>query len=207
MKNSKHFYERLNFNIDLFKPVIKYENHLFKIGVQDEIVKRDCVKLKSDTVIILKGKAPLGQPCPSIDVPIIVIFYYNEMLRWYNEYKLKNLMFVTLTVPPSTKIVVHKKKIEYGCVKNIEQLRYLRNKIYEFWRTAEIDKYIIVFEITKLGVIHAHMLYVEPDDYSEGYKDLAHIMGYNTYKKQTVNVVESKAFDEGIIDYLCKIEN
>jgi len=215
MENSKHSYERLNWNIKLYSPIIKYENQLLSVG-DSEVDICDCIELSKESTIILKGKASLGQPCPKNPkflnceiIDNIVIMVRLKMLNWFNKFKEENnkIIFTSLTVPPTTIITVHNKKIQYGLSKIDDQIRFLRSKVSLYFASADILNYILVFERTATGMIHAHFLTIDNNEYNEGYKDLAHIMGYKTYKMCNINIVEKVSYDIDIIDYLCKIQN
>lgn len=209
MKDSKHSYERLNWTVALQRPIIKYESHLFTIGDED-MKPCDVMEVIKDSTIIVKGVAELGRLRLSEDTEKHYLkMYHNEMLKWFEKYNTfeNKILFTTLTVPPNETLKVHKKNQQYGCVKHPEQIRYLRTKIYDFFKCCDINKYIIVYEVTRNLIIHAHIVYVQNEEITEGYKDLAHIMGYNTFKKIQINIVEKYVNDVGVINYLCKLES
>ena len=140
-------------------------------------------------------------------IPEDVMFNYHRFLIWNEKVKSDNIKFISLTVPPNTKLVVHNKTKEFGNSKQSQQLSYLRNKIREWIRLCNIKDYIIVFEQTKSCLIHSHILYIPPDNFEETYKDLADVMNYNTYKKMSINIVEEDVTDiDRLLCYMCKIK-
>lgn len=206
-KDSKHSYERLNFTNTLYRPVVKFalEDLYGEDIILDDSkkVNSDCNLLKEDSEIIISGRSKPWSTTPPCNDKLLR-YYYAKMNKWYKKYSINDIRFITLTCPPTQIIKIHNKNKQYGTCKIDDQLRYLRNKIYEYLNCCKITKYIIVFEVTKKMIIHSHMLVIDEGS-CESYKDLAHIMGYDTYKKMTVNIVE-KACDENIIKYLLKIE-
>lgn len=210
-KDSKHSYERLDYSKTLYRPIVKFAlQDVYLVNDLEDSLKEqsECIVLKEDSEMSLSGRSSSWSTTPEyMDMTNrenVLKYYYEKMNSWYTTYNKLDIRFITLTVPPTQNITVHKKKRQYGTCKIDDQLRYLRNKIYEYFKSCKIEKYVLVFEVTKKMIIHAHMLVCD-EQITESYKDLSMIMGYDTYKKMTVNIVE-KECDINIIEYLLKIE-
>lgn len=210
--NHPKVYERLNWENNSNIPIVI--NKRIKTYDEDEKESSDCNSEDSNSSFnygVVHNLGELRQICAD-DIPEDVIFQYHRFLLWNNQinhyYDEPDLKFISLTVPPNTKITVHKKTTEYGNSKCVNQLSYLRNKIREWIKLCNINSYIIVFERFKSQIIHAHILYIPPLTLEEGYKDLSEIMGYNTYKKMTINIVEEDVTEiNKLLLYLCKLKS
>jgi hypothetical protein len=227
--NSEHSYERLLWNADIiYKPFVKFHEEAEVNNIEEEKKSCDSMKVIPDSEIIIEGHSSnlSTMPAKSIrqltrkeerekesNIPLtrchtIVLLYHKLMTDWYNYYSLKykkEARFTTLTVPPEQKTTLHNKKVIYGSMKIKEQIKYLRNKITEFFIKLKIEEYMIIYELTRNGQIHAHFVFFDIEEYPESYKDLAFIMGYETYKKIKINIVEKECTGSSICYYLCKL--
>lgn len=208
--NHAKVYERLDWNNNTYVPnvinTIPLERH-----EDEEKESSDSSSEDSTLSFQYDAKFSLGELRRMCDnaIPDVVILQYHRFLLWFEKvkYNLDNLKFISLTVPPNTPLVVHNKKKEFGNSKQSQQTSYLRNKIREWIRLCNIKDYIIVFEQTKIGLIHAHITYIPPLDFEETFKDLSDVMGYNTYKKMSINIVEENVNDiQNLLCYMCKIK-
>lgn len=210
MIDSNHSYERLNWKTELYRPIIRDSAITSCLEIDEITDNRDCDNQKSSSMTSkCQGEVASWSTSPvKLDNGDYQTYYLKRMLMFYVLHKDKSLKFLTLTVPPAKQIMVHGKKRPYGMLKFNEQLRYLKNNIYRYINVIKTKNYIIVFETTKKGICHLHMLYEdnnEDHEITDNYKDLAGIMGYTSYKEFSTNIVETNAINEGIVYYLCKI--
>lgn len=214
--NSKKAYERLDWEIEMYRPIIRSA-----ISNSGDFVLKSCdrMKLKPESEIELLGRTiGLGHSTPNAQYidgilpnDTCVMQYFAHMNTWLNNTSITNahkpLVFITLMVPPTFKVKIHNHQVEYGVAKMNDQLRYLRNKISQYIYGAQIIDYIIVYERCASGIIHLHFLHYTSDKYLQSHKDLSHIMGYTKYKQIQINVDERIVHNkEEIIEYLCKIK-
>ncbi len=210
--NHPKVYERLDWSVKNNTPIV-INTIPIKSHEDEEEESSDSSSDDSSLSFNYDAKFSLGElrkMCDNV-IPEDVIFNYHRFLIWNEKIQRTqghvNLKFISLTVPPNTKLVVHNKKKEFGNTKQSQMISYLRNKIREFIRLCDIKDYIIVFEQTRTGLIHSHICYIPPEDFIETYKDLADVMEYNTYKKMTLNIVEENVTDiDQLLCYLCKIK-
>lgn len=206
--NHPKVYERLDWSVKNNIPIVINTTPI-KSHKDEEEESSDSNSDDSSLIFNYDAKFSLGELrelCDN-DVPEDVIFNYHRFLIWNEKVKSDNLKFISLTVPPNIKLVVHNKTKEFGNSKQSQQLSFLKNKIREWIRLCNIKDYIIVFEQTRTGLIHSHICYIPPDNFEETYKDLSDIMNYNTYKKMTLNIVEENVTDiDQLLCYLCKIK-
>lgn len=226
MINSEHSYERLNWNVTLYKP-------LFFLGKNSHNDLSDCKDVKeifndfkegcklglglvrtqpgeintAETPFFVKDKTIHNNIPSAFSQPQILIRDTRE--RMENSFKItEGSYFLSLTVPPDTILTKHKKKFRYHQLKIDDQIRFLRNLIYKTISdlTMPLNNYIITFEITKQGQIHAHMVAdfnCHPSAFRSIYGSL---LNCNNYKKCEINCNIKPIKDKEVFDYLCKIK-
>lgn len=229
MINSNHSYERLNWNEKIYKPI--FSSHDSLLGDTEKVISDcdnnigidDCIEGRSKVICLTtpvhreidygKEVSPKDFDKKNIvnnrpgDVPqpyIIIRGVYTKMM---NHMDIENAYFLSLNIPPDTNVVIRKKKTKYFLLPFHHQIRYLRNIIYTCLRENKITKYIIVFELTKNGIIHAHICgnfdEYHPSCFRSSYCSLLNI---NTIKKSEINCNIVKVTSKSIFEYLCKIE-
>lgn len=199
--DSKHSYERLNWNEMRYAPIVR---------TCDSVkYSCDCISIPESLTI---GKLNSRSSLPDsryVYVPKYIQQYHKDMLKWmYYQEKLNyKLIFISLTIKPNMIMIKHKKKHEYGTLKYVDQISFLRNKVSLYLHNCNIQDYIIVYEQTTGGLLHAHIVHRVIDPIMcENYKDLAYIVGYTKHKDYLRNVVEEFVHDKVCLcDYLCKI--
>lgn len=219
MINSKHSYERLNWNELLYKPLFNIRSDKGDICDSDkELEANDDIKGRS---------LSLGQTTPEfgdIEAPksfftdiklcnnipseraqpqIIISNTLQRMLNFpYNE----TSYMLSLTVPPDHNVINRKKKYKYFQLKIHDQIRFLRNLVYQNLRENDIkDNYYMVFEITKQGQIHCHLVanfIHHPAGFRASY---ASCLNVKNFKKAETNCHFVQC-NKSISYYLAKIE-
>lgn len=218
--NHKKFYERLDWDIDLYKPVIRIDKQDQKVQLDIGNLSHDCMRDVRSVydVETVKGKGSnFSEPLPpqvaewkkhfSKDIPESVITEWIKMKSFYK--KEDHNVFFTVVVPPNTVISSDKKTKEYATFGYKPQIRYLRSKIHKFVDSCQIENFILVYEKTKNNVIHAHMLFKceikdEIDCSFDYVVKMADIMGFKKIKQMNINLHIRDA-DHEAIDYLCKL--
>jgi len=217
MKNSKHSYERLNWNKDLYKPIIR-TNTLDHSTIVLEYNKNDSIPVidnKKFNDHICPGVVVLGPTTPKCNNLLneqfepkdIINNYYLKIKNFIGRnLKLKKKLYsCTFLVPPDEKIRAHREKVLYG-LQNIDvQLRFLKNKINYLIHDLEITDYVYLFEITAAGIVHCHAIFQYDNYYSIIRNTFCNIMCYKSWKKVTTNCNIKEDVDEGLAEYLCKI--
>lgn len=212
--NSQHSYERFNWNLDLYKPIIK--THLpdilekyYKpiVKPEDKLIVEIDDNIGGDLVSLglLRPPNPTcnNVPAEKYEPYDLINFYCEKIENFINEFP--NSYFCTFTVPPTLLIKYDNKKVQYGTKNYNIQLRFLRNKIYYLINDLNVKNYVIVFEITKEGQCHCHTIFDYPHHHSIIRNTYSTIMGFKTYDKMLVNCCVRTEINLGLAKYLCKI--
>lgn len=221
MINSEHSYERLDWEQEDRAPYYSesirlrnLESDKLRVIPDDETSEtchgrsKDLVILRPqrDTVVISKrDKNNMSQEniTDKTRVPDIVKEHYCNMVNNYNINE--KSCFITLMVPPTIKTRVKGNVFkEYGLRPVKHQIRFLRSKIQYLLHKENIEEYIYVFEITKSGLIHCHLI-CDLDHPSDLQAEYADIIGITRHSQLKVNYV-AKQCKSDIWEYVCKIK-
>ncbi len=220
-KNHKKSYERLDWEIELYRPIIKKDikdhTHLIDLSdlEHDDVQRAIEVYDLDDQGIGDRSSRPMPegsnsnpQHADATTVPTNVIREYNNFVEFWD--KDKKYLFFTVIIPPKTAMTVNRKTKEYGTFSYKDQIRYHRTKLNKFFDACNINNYILVYERTANDVIHSHIVFEllprENIDCNYDYiVRMADILSFNKINQIGINL-RIRECSSHILKYMCKIE-